>query len=164
MKILGIDPGTTRIGYGLIERGRELKLLEYGVIEVRSKTEPNKLLELAKKLSGLIDALKPELAGVEKLYFAKNKKTALAVAQARGVILYLLLKKNILIQELRPGDVKIAVTGYGLAGKTAVKRMVKKILKIDDLEGYDDASDALAIAITTAYSSILSGKLGLDRA
>ncbi|TSC66970.1 MAG: crossover junction endodeoxyribonuclease RuvC [Parcubacteria group bacterium Gr01-1014_73] len=152
MRILGIDPGTTRLGYGLIEKGRELKLLTYGVLEIKGKRgEPAKIFELGKKLAELIDELKPDLAGVEKLYFAKNQKTAMLVSQARGVILHLLVQKNIPVRELRPGDVKIAVTNYGLADKKAVARMTAKILKIEGFHGYDDASDALAVAIAAAY-------------
>ncbi len=160
MRILGIDPGTVRLGYGLIEKTRELKLLTYGVLEIKNKqSEPAKIFELGKKLSELIDELKPDLAGVEKLYFAKNQKTAMLVSQARGVILHLLTQRSIPIRELRPGDVKIAVTNYGLADKGAVARMVKQILKIPDLRGYDDASDALAIAIAAAYgNNIAHGK------
>ena len=75
----------------------------------------------------------------------------MAVSQARGVILHLILEKSIALKEFRPGDVKLAVTGYGAADKIAVSKMVKRILKCDALEGYDDASDALAIAIATAY-------------
>lgn len=154
MKILGIDPGTTRLGYGLIQKGGELKLLAYGVLEVKGKKgEPAKIFELGKKLSDLLDELKPDLAGVEKIYFAKNQKTAMLVSQARGVILHLLTQKGIPIRELRPGDVKIAVTSYGLAEKRAVARMVGQILKIPELVGHDDASDALAIAIAAAYGN-----------
>lgn len=152
MKILGIDPGTSRIGYGLIEKGRELKLIKYGVIEVKAKKATDKLFEMAGKLSALIEKEKPDIAGVEKLFFAKNQKTALSVSEARGVIIYLLLKKNVEVREVMPREVKLAVTSYGFADKIAVARMVKKILKIDELKGHDDASDALAIAITAAYS------------
>ena len=152
MRILGIDPGTTRIGYGLIEKSRELKLLRYGIIEVRAKGGAEKILELAEKFSALIEELEPQAAGVEKLYFAKNQKTALQVSEARGIIMHLLLKRNIAVKEFRPGDVKQAITNYGLADKKAVAKMVKKILGLEDLKGHDDASDALAIAITTAYS------------
>ena len=150
MRILGIDPGTTRIGYGLIENQSGLKLIDYGVIEIKSKTEPGKILELGDRLEQLIVNYKPDWAGVEKLYFAKNQKTALTVSQSRGAILYLLMKNNIPIYECRPAEVKKAVTNYGFADKKAVAKMVKIILGINTITGHDDASDALAIAITTA--------------
>ncbi len=149
MKILGIDPGTSRIGYGLIETDG-MKLLDYGVIEAKEKTIPGKISTLSKKMSALLADFKPDFAGIEKLYFAKNQKTALDVAQARGVIISLLLQQNIRMAEYSPNEVKAQVTGYGLADKKGVAKMVKAILKISELPGYDDASDALAIAITTA--------------
>ena len=149
MRILGIDPGTSRIGYGLIETDG-MKLLDYGVIEAKEKTIQEKISTLSKKMAQLLADSKPDFAGIEKLYFAKNQKTALDVAQARGVIMSLILQENIPISEHSPNEVKAQVTGYGLADKKGVAKMVKAILKISDLEGYDDASDALAIAITAA--------------
>jgi len=159
MKILGIDPGTTRIGYGIIRKRSDLELINYGVIEIKARDSFGRLFELGNRLVDLIDEHKPDLAGVEKLYFAKNQKTALSVSEARGVIIYTLLKKNIEVREFRPGDVKLAVANYGLAEKQAVAIMVKKILKIDSLKGHDDASDALAIAITAFYSKNFSDNI-----
>lgn len=151
MKILGVDPGTRRIGYGLIHKGTDLTLLDYGVIEVAAKDESLRRVELAEKFLGLVKKFKPDLAGVEKLYFARNQKTALAVSEARGVLIHILTQNRIPVKEYRPGDIKQTLTNYSLSDKTAVAKMVKKILKIKELFGYDDASDALAIAITTAY-------------
>ena len=88
MRILGIDPGTSRIGYGLIN-DRPLKLITYGVIETSEKTN-KKFLTLAEKVEKLINELKPDAAAIEKIYFAKNQKTAIEVAQARGIMMYLL--------------------------------------------------------------------------
>lgn len=150
MRILGIDPGTSRIGYGVIETGNSLKLLKYGVIEAKEKTLTEKISNFSKQLEMLLDEIKPETAGIEKLFFAKNQKTAIDVAQARGAILAILLKKNIPVSEYAPNEVKSQVTGYGLADKKGVAKMVKAILGISELPGYDDASDALAVAITTA--------------
>lgn len=147
MRILGIDPGFRRIGYGLIEQGREIKIIKYGVIEIKANGGVGRLKELGSALEGLFAQYAPECAGVEQLYFSKNRKTALAVSEARGVILKALSDRNIAVIELNPNTVKKAVTGYGLAGKDAVAKMVKKILRLEDLAGHDDASDALAIAI-----------------
>lgn len=146
MKILGIDPGTSRIGYGLIN-DRPLKMIAYGVIETSEKTN-KKFLTLGEKVEKLIDELKPDAAAIEKIYFAKNQKTAIEVAQARGIMIFLLLKKRIPVAEYGPQEIKSAVTSYGLADKKAVARMVSKILNVEKLKGYDDASDALAVAIT----------------
>lgn len=153
MKILGIDPGTTRLGYGFIEKTSTLRVLDYGVIEIIERDVSTKIFKLGDGLSALIDKLRPDLVGVEKLYFAKNQKTALQVSEARGVILYILSQRRIPFVEYRPGDIKQAVTNYSLADKKAVEIMVKKILKIQDFHGSDDASDALAIAITAAYNN-----------
>lgn len=150
MKILGIDPGTSRIGFGLIETEGGLKLLRYGVVEAKEKDLPGKIFNFSKQLSDLITELQPDLAAVEKLFFSKNRKTALDVAQARGAILSLLLSRNIKFVEFGPSEVKLNVTGYGSSDKQAVAKMVKAILKVSELPGYDDASDALAIAITAA--------------
>jgi len=146
MKILGIDPGTSRIGYGLIT-DRPLKLIDYGVLEINEKTN-KKFLLLAEKFDKLINDLKPDAAAIEKIYFAKNQKTAIEVAQARGIMIFSLLKNKIPVAEYGPQEIKRAVTNYGLADKKAVAKMVSKMLNIEQLRGYDDASDALAIAIT----------------
>lgn len=156
MRILGIDPGTSRIGYGLIE-SNGLKLISYGVIEVKEKTLAGKIADLSGQLRALLKKFQPELAAVEKLYFAKNQKTAIDVAQARGAIISLLLEYNIQTVEYSPNEVKSQVTGYGLADKKGVAKMVKAILKVPDLAGYDDASDALAIAITAASYRKIGG-------
>ncbi len=149
MKILGIDPGTSRIGYGLIKDGSELKLIDCGVIEI---TEPDKkILILGKKYAKLLKKFQPDLVAIEKLFFAKNKKTALGVAQSRGVLILKSLEAKIPIAEYGPMEVKLATTGYGLSDKKAVATMVKIFLKADSLKGYDDASDALAIAIAASF-------------
>lgn len=150
MKILGIDPGTSRLGFGLIETGSALKLVHYGTIETGEKTLAGKIGSVTSQLRKLLAELRPDYAAVEKIYFAKNQKTAIDVAQARGAIVSLLLEKGIPIAEFNPNEVKSQVTGYGLADKKGVAKMVKAILKVADLPGYDDASDALAIAITAA--------------
>ena len=148
MKILGIDPGTTRIGYGLIDGNKSnLKLLDYGTLEIPSG---EKLSVVGDKFSELLDKFRPNLVAIEKLFFAKNRKTALAVAQTRGAIILKVQEKNLPILEFSPNEVKLAVASYGNADKKAVAFMVKKFLGVSELKGYDDASDALAIAITAA--------------
>lgn len=159
MRILGIDPGTSRIGFGVIETAGGLRLLDYGVIEAKEKTLTEKIANFSKKFEKLIKDFTPELAAVEKLFFAKNQKTALAVAQARGILMASLVNQNIPIVEYGPTEVKLNVTGYGLADKAAVARMVKIILKVSDLTGYDDAIDAIAIAITAANHRLLTEKI-----
>ncbi|PIR88968.1 MAG: crossover junction endodeoxyribonuclease RuvC [Candidatus Harrisonbacteria bacterium CG10_big_fil_rev_8_21_14_0_10_40_38] len=152
MRFIGIDPGTTRIGYGVVDYEKDLSLVKYGVLEISASSDIDRLNELGTRFLDLLKSVSPDVAGVEVLYFAKNQKTALSVSQARGVILYLLSKTGIPIYEYGPNHVKQALTSYGASDKKAVALMVKKLLKIDILSGHDDASDALAIAITTAYS------------
>lgn len=155
MIILGIDPGTTRIGFGVIsEEGSKLKLIDYGIIEGRSKQQISVcILENCKKLSKIIKKYKPEVAGIEKIFFAKNIKTGIDVAQSRGALILELAKAGIKIKELSPSEIKNSVTGYGLADKKSVSKVAGIILGIKDgLKGYDDASDAVAIAIATAFT------------
>lgn len=148
MKILGIDPGTSRIGFGCIS-DRPLTLITYGTIEIKERSN-KKFLLLSEKLEKLIKKLRPNIAAIEKIYFVKNQKTAIEVAQARGIIMLSMLKNNIPVSEYGPQEVKQSVTNYGLADKKSVAKLVSKLLNISDFKGYDDSSDALAIAITAA--------------
>ncbi len=149
MKILGIDPGSTRIGYGLIEKsGGELKFLKAGILKIISKDKCERLVDLEKSFSALLKKERPDWAVMEKLYFTKNQKTGLEVAQSRGVLTLLITKSKIPLMEFTPLEIKQGVTGYGMADKKSVARMVAKILKIDKINEYDDATDALAGAIT----------------
>lgn len=126
-------------------------MLSVGVLVMTEKDPTKKLLELSQKLNKLLDECEPELVGLEKLYFSKNKKTALEVSQARGVIANTLLLRGLPILEYGPGQIKMAVTGYGNADKESVAKMAKYILKLPTDKLDDNASDALAIAITTAF-------------
>lgn len=151
MKILGIDPGSTSMGFALLtEDSHVLKLVTHGSTTIKLKSLPEKLVRLHKILEKLIKECKPEAAGVEKLFFAKNKKTALEVAHARGVILLTLLEHKIPVYEFTPGEVKIAVTNYGAADKKMVATMAARILGLTTLPGDDNAADAVAVAIATA--------------
>ena len=149
MRILGIDPGSSRIGYGLIikEKGKET-LEKYGLIEIKTPDKNQKLFDLYHAYHKLLKEVKPDRVGVENLYFYKNTKTMLEVAQARGVIILTTLLENLPVFELNPKEVKLSVTGYGLSDKKAVEKMVKKILKLPDLKAIDDTMDAIAIALT----------------
>lgn len=152
MRILGIDPGSARIGYGLIEctpEGNRLRALSWGVLEVSPKDTAERMRELADRMASLIAECAPDHVGIEKLFFAKNKKTALAVAEARGVIMAALGRAAVPLVELGPAEIKIAVTNYGLADKQTVAAMVRRILRLEGPTGYDDASDALAAALAT---------------
>ncbi|MEK7162945.1 MAG: crossover junction endodeoxyribonuclease RuvC [Patescibacteria group bacterium] len=148
MKILGIDPGSTRVGYGLIKKERNnLKFLKSGLLKISSDDKNQRLVELEKSFSELLKKEKPDLAILEKIYFIKNMKTALEVAQSRGVLTLLITKHKISLLEFAPLEIKQGVSGYGLADKKSVAMAVMKILNIKKINGGDDAADALAAAI-----------------
>ncbi len=152
MKILGIDPGNSRVGWGLIQKEHgNVVFVSCGTLETRAKNQFDKILEISGRFADLLKELEPELIGIERLFFSKNKKTALAVAEARGVLISQALALKIPIYECLPSEAKQAVTGYGLSDKKAVAGMVIRILNIKIKPEHDDATDALAIAIAAAY-------------
>ncbi len=148
MVALGIDPGTRRIGYGLVRReGNGFVYLAAGILKIESGADIPALAETKHEMGALIAHHKPDTMGIEKLFFAKNQKTAMAVAQARGAILLAAQEAGLPIKEYAPNDVKLGIAGYGVADKKAMLKMVRLILKKPDLAVIDDASDALALAI-----------------
>lgn len=150
--ILGIDPGTHRLGYGIIEaNGRKLTPITYGVIETKAKHSADQLYATHIALKKIIDEYHPDVCGVEKLFFSKNQKTALSVSEAKGVILMTVAQAGISVFEMAPNEVKQTISGYGQADKKAVLKMVQLILGIKNFTSIDDASDALAIAIATSF-------------
>lgn len=157
MKILGIDPGLAIVGYAMIEQDekREIKLLTSGSIQTDKKQEDSKrLLEIYNDLSEIVEKYKPDCASVEQLFFFKNQKTIIPVAEARGVILTVLEKYNIPIYGYTPMEVKQVLTGYGRADKKEVEQMVRLNLCADCLPKLDDTVDAIAIAICHTRSII----------
>lgn len=152
MKILGIDPGTATIGWGIIElvRGKP-KAIGYGHISTpKNHTPEERLQELRDDLLMVIKQFRPDEAAVEKLFFLNNQKTALSVAEARGVILLTLADKKLRIAGYTPLQVKQALTNYGRAEKTQVQLMVKSLLNLPTTPKPDDVADALAIALCHA--------------
>lgn len=154
MTIIGIDPGTVRVGFGiLVKENGKLTCKEYGLLNIPKNIEEKvRLLKIEEELKKIIKKTKPDIIGIEKLFFLKNKKTALSVAEARGVILKNLIEKSIPFVEFSPSEIKLAITGNGNASKEAVAKMVKQTLCIkENKKIIDDATDALAIAITTSF-------------
>ncbi|MCQ2744631.1 MAG: crossover junction endodeoxyribonuclease RuvC [bacterium] len=152
MKILGIDPGMAIVGYGLIEykseNNGEISLLASGSIQTDKKLDDSKrLLEIYNDLSEIVNKYSPDCASVENLFFFKNQKTVIPVAEARGVILTVLEKFNIPTYSYTPMEVKQILTGYGRADKKEVEQMVKIALNKNNLPKLDDTVDAIAIAI-----------------
>lgn len=155
MRILGIDPGSNRCGWGCIEKkGGKIIYIDAGLIETKH-SQNNKFLFIGQEYKKIIIKTQPDIISIEKIFFAKNVKTAIEVAQARGVILYESLLYNIAIVEYNPMQVKQAVTTYGLADKKAVAKMVSMILAIPQLKMIDDTSDALAIALAACNYNYL---------
>lgn len=149
MVILGLDPGTATTGYGVIRSDMgKLQTLGFGVISTsKLLTDQERLLELSKDLKQLLTKYKPDLVGVEKLFFSTNQKTVMQVSQSRGAVLLALKEANIPTVELTPLQVKSGLTGYGKADKKQVQFMVKETLGLSSTPKPDDAADALAIAI-----------------
>lgn len=155
MVILGIDPGTNRIGYGLLDnRGRDLSLIKCGCIELKSIGSSKDFVGLYDAIEDLIKKWKPEILAIEKLFFFKNNKTVMQVSEARGIIILAGMKKGLLIKEFTPLQVKQAVSSYGRAQKKEVQKMVRLILGLKEDPKPDDAADALAIAICCANTRL----------
>ena len=152
MKIIGIDPGLARVGYGIIDEieGKKI-MLDCGIIETKStQKEEKRLLEISNDLSSIINKWDPKRAAVEKFFFYRSS-TTISVVQARGVIMMTLGKHNLPIQEFPPMQIKLAVTGYGHSDKGEVLNSVMHELSITSPPKPDDAADALAIALTGIY-------------
>jgi len=155
MVIIGIDPGTTQIGFGVIKNeSNRFKALDYGIIKNSGKDKLFDYKKTAKELSKLIKKHKPELAVVERLFFFKNQKTVMSVGEMRGVIMLTLANHNLPVLEFTPMQIKQAVSGHGGADKNQVQRMVRLILGIKEEIKPDDAADALAIAICGVNNKI----------
>jgi len=154
MRILGIDPGIARTGWGVIDViSAKLQVISYGCIETPAGMEIGKRLNVVyDQILDLLNEYEPEGVGIEELFFNTNSKTAFVVGQARGVIMLAVAQKKIPLSIYTPLQVKMAVTGYGRAEKKQVGQMIKTLLKLDTIPKLDDTTDALAIAITHAFS------------
>ena len=149
MRIIGIDPGLARVGYGIIDVKNEKKvLLDCGVIETKKeKREEYRLFEIFKDLNELIDHWNPDVAAVEKFFFYRSS-TTISVVQARGVIMMVLASKNIHVSEYSPAQIKLTIAGSGKASKKEVLDAVMNDLELKNPPKPDDSADALAIALT----------------
>lgn len=154
MIVLGIDPGFGRVGYGVIDYTKnKYRVLEYGCITTDANLEfPKRLNKIENDLLNILSRYNINAASIEDLYFNTNSKTAIKVAEARGVILNTLIKANIDIYEYTPLQAKLAIVGYGRAEKTQVKDMVKRFLGLEQMPKLDDTTDALAIAICHTHN------------
>ncbi|MBN2047418.1 MAG: crossover junction endodeoxyribonuclease RuvC [Anaerolineaceae bacterium] len=164
MLTVGIDPGLGTTGYGFVrlDENGELVVVDYGVILTGTKLSlEQRLLVLYEKINQLLLLHRPDHSAVEKLFFQKNVTTAIAVGQARGVVMLALAQSGIPVIEFSPPEVKQAVSGYGGATKRQMQLMVQSILEMEQPPSPDDAADALAVAITqihrAKYDQLLNG-------
>ena len=155
MKILGIDPGIARCGWGVVDVNKsKLTVIKYGCIETSSEIEiPQRLVLVYKEVQKIIKTYSPDEFAIEELFFNTNAKTAFVVGQARGVILLSAAQNNIPISIYTPLQVKIALTGYGRAEKNQIGHMVKTLLTLKEIPKPDDTTDALAVAMAHAFSN-----------
>lgn len=153
MRILGIDPGFARMGFGVVEvRFPSYTLLDFGhVSTAKEEAHPLRLHHIASDLLELCERWNPDLCVIEKLFFSKNVKTALKVAEARGVILETLTRAGYPVVEYAPNEVKLALTGDGRADKRQMQKMVTLLLRLEKTPQPDDAADALALALCHAH-------------
>ncbi|MFA5127053.1 MAG: crossover junction endodeoxyribonuclease RuvC [Patescibacteria group bacterium] len=151
--ILGLDPGLADTGFGVLSKhGQILKFVAAGSIRTSPRFSfSRRAQEIYKEILSLIEQHRPDIVAVEKLFFAKNVKTALAVGQARGVVLLAIEQSNRQLVEFTPLQIKQAIAASGTASKKQVGLMVKSLLRLSSVPKPDDAADALAVAITAAY-------------
>jgi crossover junction endodeoxyribonuclease RuvC len=166
--VLGIDPGTAALGYGIVERARgRLREVDHGcLVTSPDMTLPERLLAIHSLVVELLALHQPDVVAVERLFFSKNVQTAFAVGHARGVVLLAAAEHGTPVREATPNEVKSAITGYGAADKEQVSRMVQLVLGMSERPRPDDAADALAIAtwaINTEHNVVARGSAVLDR-
>jgi len=150
MKVLAIDPGYDRIGIAVLTHSTEGEILHHSACLLTDKQQPftDRLYSLGQQIEQLLLTYTPDTLAIETLFFNKNIKTAIGVAEARGAILYLAKKHGCVIYEFGPQEIKIATTGYGKSDKQAVIMMVKKLVKNVPQDALDDEYDAIAVGIT----------------
>jgi crossover junction endodeoxyribonuclease RuvC len=161
MIAIGFDPGTARLGYGVIESEPDPRAIDFGVIVTEASSPmAERLLVIHSAVGELIDRFQPGAIAVELLFFARNVTTAMTVGQARGVVLLAAAERGISVAEYAPSEIKQAVVGYGKADKHQIQEMVRIMLGLEDLPSPDDAADALAVAICHVQSAPFRARVG----
>lgn len=157
LRILGLDPGTATTGYGVVDKiGASPKMVDYGAILTSPKKSiPQRLIDIYNDLNKIIDQYQPDVIVMERLFFAKNQTTAIAVGKACGVMQFAAAQRGLTVVEYTPMEVKQAVVGYGGAEKKQIQFMIQRILNLRELPKPDDAADALALAVCHAHSEKL---------
>ena len=150
MRVLGIDPGYDRLGVAVMEKkdGKEILIHSECVVTDKKATVSDRLLEIGTRLDALLLEYQPDQVAVETLFFNQNRTTAVAVAEARGVVIFLARKHGAAVKEFGPQEVKVAVTGYGNSDKRAVMEMLRRLITDLPPKALDDEYDAIAVAVT----------------
>lgn len=150
MRILGVDPGSRKTGWGIVELvGRKIHHIDHGVLFLNTELDlPGRLAELASKLLAVVEKFAPQKSAIEEVFYSKNAKSALILGQARGAILGVLGLQQVAVMSLSPAEVKLSVAGSGRASKEQIQAMVTSLLSLKETP-FEDASDALAVAIAS---------------
>lgn len=166
MRVLGIDPGTARMGFGVVqEQDGKFSLIETGCLESRAEsTTSERLFSLYGQLRTLFETHRPDALAIEKLFFSRNVSSAMEVGQARGLALLIAAQEGLPVAEYTPNQIKEAVTGSGRAEKIQVQRMVQKLLVLSSIPKPDDAADALAVALCHLARAPLTASIALAEA
>ena len=166
MIVLGVDPGTALLGYGLVEdsgQGNQPRSMAYGVLStVAGAAMPERLATLYDRMTDLLRQHRPHVLAIEQLFFARNVTTAIAVGQARGVVLLAAAKAKVEVVEYSPSEIKHAVVGYGKADKAQMQEMVRLILGLPEPPRPDDAADALAVALCHVQTAPFLARTATD--
>ena len=158
---IGIDPGTAILGFGIVEGDNDSRMVDFGVIETEAGLPmPERLVILHESVTKLLEQYAPDELAVEQLFFARNVTTAIAVGQARGVVLLAAAQKGIPVAEYTPAEIKNAIVGYGKADKRQMQEMVRILLGLPEVPQPDDAADALAVALCHAQTRQFTMHLG----
>ncbi len=164
MIAIGFDPGTARLGFGVIESDPDPQAIDFGVIVTAAEAPmATRLLQIHAAVTELITEFKPDAVAVELLYFARNVTTAMTVGQARGVVLLAAAQQGVTVAEYAPSEVKHAIVGYGKADKRQIQEMVQIMLGLESLPKPDDAADALAVAICHAQVAPFRARVEMSR-
>lgn len=151
MRVLAVDPGYDRLGVAILEKnnnGQEELLYSSCITTSKEATMPDRLFELGNEFAALLQKYQPQGVAIENIFFNKNQKTAVAVAEARGIIVYLAKRAGADIYEYGPQEIKVAITGYGKSDKSAVTEMVKRLVPNVPEKALDDEYDAIAVGVT----------------
>lgn len=163
MITLGVDPGTALLGYGVVSGDDDPQLVTFGAVETsKTETMPERLKRLYDAVWELIRVHEPDVLAIEQLFFSRNVTTALAVGQARGVVLLAAAQHGMDVFEYKPSEVKLTIAGHGNADKRQMQEMVRMLLNLQQIPKPDDAADALAVALCHVQLSRLSRRFGIQ--